>query len=177
MKIFYVHHAQRNMGNSPSQNDKITKLGIKEAKVVGKLFLKLQKKMNIQAIYTSPYYRCLETAKIISKIIKVPVFLDERFNEFNNVHNAVNGKGFDEKGETWIDCQLRIRKALHDIVDKYNEKDTVICVTSGVNISAFISLAYHVQISEKMPFPIVPACSPVGFDIDNSCFENGKNKR
>ena len=50
--------------------------------------------------------------------------------------------------------------------------DTVICVTSGVNITAFIGLAYKIPASENMPFPWVPSCSPIGFEIDKSCFSN-----
>lgn len=174
MKIFYVHHAQRDMGNPPSQNDKITDLGRREAEIVGEEFLKLQNKLKIKAIYTSPYYRCAETARIINQYINVPVYEDNRLNEFNNVHNAIKGNKSENKGESWLDCQLRIRDSIRDIVKKYKDDETVLCVTSGVNISAFITLAYKIQPSENMPFPIVPLCSPVGFDIDIDCFEKAK---
>ena len=74
------------------------------------------------------------------------------------------------KTETWSECQTRIRNAIKDIVDKYDNNDTVICVTSGVNITAFIGLAYRIPVSENMPFPWVPSCSPIGFEIDESMF-------
>ena len=37
MEIFYVHHALRQKGNPPSQDDKIQPLGIKDAEIVAQL--------------------------------------------------------------------------------------------------------------------------------------------
>ena len=75
-----------------------------------------------------------------------------------------------EKTETWLECQLRIREAVKDIINNYDDKDAVICVTSGVNITAFIGLAFKINPSDDCPFPWVPSCSPIGFDIDKNCF-------
>ena len=170
MKIIYVHHALREKGNPPSQDDKIQPLGIKDAEIVAELFKILSEKTNLRAIYTSPYYRCAKTAEIINKHTQVPVYNEPRFNEFNNVFELIEGDKTIIKTETWLDCQLRIRDAIKDIVDKYDDNDTVICVTSGVNITAFIGLAYKIPASENLPFPEVPSCSPIGFEIDKSCF-------
>lgn len=64
MKIIYVHHAHRKMGNPPSQDDDITELGKQDAKLVGELLvLAREKGTNIKAIYTSPFKRCIKTAK------------------------------------------------------------------------------------------------------------------
>ena len=142
MKIIYVHHALREKDNPPSQDDKIQPLGIKDAEIVAELFKILSEKTNLRAIYTSPYYRCAKTAEIINKHTQVPVYNEPRFNEFNNIFEVIEGDKTIIKTETWLDCQLRIRDAIKDIVDKYDDNDTVICVTSGVNITAFISLAF-----------------------------------
>ena len=37
MKIIYVHHALRQVGNPPTQDDKLQPLGIKDAKIASKL--------------------------------------------------------------------------------------------------------------------------------------------
>ena len=171
MRIIYVHHALRQKGNPPSQNDKIQPLGIKDAKIVAELMKMMAEHSSVKAIYTSPYYRCAKTAELINKYIKVPIYDEPRFNEFNNVFNAVVGDKTITKTETWLECQTRIRSALKDIVNKYDDADTVICVTSGVNITAFISLAFKIPPSEDLPFPLVPSCSPIGFDIDKNCFK------
>lgn len=170
MKIIYVHHALREKGNPPSQDDKIQPLGLQDAEIVAELMKKMSEYSNIKAIYTSPYFRCAKTAEIINKHINVPIYEDPRFNEFNKVFDIIEGNKTITKTESWIDCQIRIREAIKDIVFKYDDNDTVICVTSGVNITAFISLAFKIQPSENLPFPMVPSCSPIGFDIDKDCF-------
>lgn len=170
MKIIYVHHALREKGNPPSQNDNIQPLGEKDAEIVAELLKMMPEKYNVKAIFTSPYYRCAKTAEIINSYIQVPIFEEPRFNEFNNVFNVVEGKKSTGKTESWLECQLRIRDAIKDIVDKYEDKGAVVCVTSGVNITAFISLAFKIKPSEDLPFPMIPSCSPIGFDIDKSCF-------
>lgn len=172
MKIFYVHHALRQLGNPPSQEDKLEPLGIKDAENTAELFkiMSEKSKSKIKAIYTSPYYRCAKTAQIINRYIDVPIFEEPRFNEYNKVFEVVKGDKIVTLTETWQECQLRIREAIKEIVFKYNDDDIVICVTSGVNITAFIGLAYKIPASDKLPFPWVPSCSPIGFDIDKSCF-------
>lgn len=69
MKIIYVHHALRDVGNPPSQDDKIQPLGIKDAETTAKLLkiMSEQSKSTFKAIYTSPYYRCSKTAEIINR--------------------------------------------------------------------------------------------------------------
>lgn len=172
MKIIYIHHALRAVGNPPTQNDGIQPLGIKDAETTAELLKGMsdKSKSTFRAIYTSPYYRCLETAKLINKYINLPIYEEPRFNEFNKVFEVIQGDKSITKTETWSECQTRIRNAIKDIVDKYDNNDTVVCVTSGVNITAFIGLAYKIPVSENMPFPWVPSCSPIGFEIDKSCF-------
>lgn len=170
MKIIYVHHANRALGNPPSQNDDLTDVGVRDAELVAELFKNALGKTNFKAIYTSPYLRCKKTAKIINKYINVPIYDEPRFNEFKTVFELVKGKHIKKNQETWLDCQLRIREAIKDIVNRYEDSDTVICVTSGVNITAFISLAFKIEPNENLPYPLVPSCSPIGFDIDKNSF-------
>ena len=161
MKIIYVHHGLRDRGNPPSDNDGLLELGKVDAELVAEFLLMAKNNgQNIKAIYTSPFRRCKETAEIINKHLQVEIIDEPRFNEF---------KG-ETSGETWVECLNRISDGIYNIVNAYDESDTVVCVTSGVNISAFISLAYGVPISDKIPFPNVPSCSPIGFEIDENCF-------
>lgn len=172
MKIIYVHHALRNVGNPPSQEDGILPLGLKDAEITAEILKTMsdKSKSEFKAIYTSPYFRCKKTAGIINTHINLPIFEDPRFNEFNKVFDVIEGNKTITKTETWSECQMRIREAIKDIVFNYDDNDTVICVTSGVNITAFIGLAYKIPISENMPFPWVPSCSPICFEIDKNCF-------
>ena len=174
MKIFYVHHALRDKGNPPTQEDGLKELGVEDAKLVAQIFEGYKEFLNFRAIYTSPYFRCKETARLINETFNLPIYDEPRFNEFIAVHYAVKGVKGMEATETWAECQTRIQDAIKDIVNKYdegNKKDAVICVTSGVNITAFIGLAYRISANENLPFPWVPSCSPIGFEIDKSFFK------
>ena len=141
MNIIYVHHALREVGNPPTQDDKIQPLGIKDAETTAELLkgMKEKSKSKFKAIYTSPYFRCAKTAEIINKYLNLPIYEEPRFNEFKNVFEAVQNGTTVSNTETWTECQTRIRDAIKDIVNTYDDNDTVICVTSGVNITAFSS--------------------------------------
>lgn len=93
MKIIYVHHALRQKGNPPTQNDDIQPLGIKDAENTAEL-LKIMSdnsKSEFKAIYTSPYYRCAKTAELINKHINLPIYEEPRFNEFVQVFEVLQG--------------------------------------------------------------------------------------
>lgn len=165
MKIFYVHHALRDTGNPPTQDDGLKELGIEDAKITSKIFENGTKYFDIKAIYTSPFFRCKETARIINENLNVEIIEDERFNEFGSVCYE------DNKKETWEECQCRIMNAIKDIVFKYDEKDAILCVTSGVNLTAFINIAYNLKPSNAHPFPMVSSCSPIGFEINKNNFK------
>ena len=159
-----MHHAYRDRGNPPTQEDGITELGRKDAEIVADLFKDFNENYPIKAIYSSSFYRCMETARIVNQHINAHIIEDERFNELGSV--IVNG----EK-ETWVDCQRRLLNAIKEIVYSHNDEDSVICVTSGVKLTAFISLAYGINPSNSLPFPMVPSCSPIGFNITKESFE------
>ena len=124
MNIVYVHHAERDHGRRdiPRQEQDITEDGIMEAKL-------LMKKMHLihpTVIYSSPYLRCVHTSEILNEEVQLPIIMDNRLNEFNP------GK------ETFQEFLERNMNCIDDIIQKYGEDDTVLCVTSGVNLSAFM---------------------------------------
>lgn len=154
MKIIYVHHAERNVGKY--HNDKelrqledITENGIKDAELVAELF----KNAKVRAVYSSPYLRCMHTANIINKYIKAPIFEENRFNEMSGE-------------ETWVKFLKRNMSAIDDIVKKYGEDDIIICVTSGVNFSAFVCYFYEITPTSKTTWSQGINCSPINFYIN-----------
>ena len=152
MKIIYVHHGNRNVCNSPTQQDDLTELGYKDCEIVAELLANVKIKDKIKAIYTSPYFRCKETAEIINKFLNAPIIDDDRLNEF------------DSKSETWVDLQNRVNDCIDDILKKFDDNDMIICVTSGVNIVSLINKAYGLPSSNDAPFIGVPNCCPIIFD-------------
>lgn len=163
MKIIFVHHAHRAVGNPPCRDDDLTELGYEDAKLNAKLL----KQIDVKAFYTSPYFRCRRTADILNAGRNLPVFEDDRLNEFGMMK-------LDNQKETWVDLQTRIMQTVKDIVYKYSEDDKVIVVTSGVNVVGFLNLVYGVKQSKKAPFIGIPSCSPLIFDIDKSHFKRVK---
>ena len=155
MKIIYVHHGNRLKSNPPTQDDDLTKLGYKDCELVAELFNNEKIKNSIKAIYTSNFFRCTKTAEIINTHLNLQIMQDSRLNEFGSFEN-----------ETWVDCQNRIINCLDDIIEIYNEQDIVICVTSGVNIGAFICKSFNIKPSENTPFLGVPSCSPIIFEFE-----------
>lgn len=155
MQLLYVHHAERDRSNKniDRQLQDITENGIKEAQLLAEKL----KQINITAIYTSPYLRCTHTAKIINQYNNAPIYEDERFNEMKN-------------GETWKELQIRNMNAIDDIINKYNEDDFIICVSSGVNLSAFIYYFTKQKPSNDNPWIQAVTITPVLFSTNNTCF-------
>lgn len=152
MQILYVHHAERdhNNKNVDRQQQDITDNGIIEANLLAEKI----KNINIKAIYTSPYLRCIHTAKIINKHNNAPIYEENRFNEMKNE-------------ETWKEFSNRNMEAIDDIIKKYNNDDFIICVSSGVNLSPFIYYFNNIEPSNDSPKIQAVSISPVLFSTNN----------
>lgn len=150
MKIIYMHHAERNISenNNPElkQYEDITEVGIQEAELLSKRL----KNQNITAIITSPYLRCKHTAEIINKYHNSPIIEDERFNEMNS-------------REEWKDLLKRNMEAIDNAVNKYTDDDTIVCITSGVNFSAFVCYFYGIEPTNDVPWSQAGDISPIIF--------------
>lgn len=160
MRIIYVHHAQRDKSKGMNQDNDLTDFGYRDVKLQAELLSSIGEN-KIKAIYTSPYYRCKKTAEILNEKLNLPIYDDERLNEFEA----------SLKKETWTNVQIRMSDCIRDIVEKHDENAYVICVTSGVNVAAFINLAYKLKPSENAPFIWISSCSPLCFNIDKSNFD------
>ena len=151
MKIIYMHHAERNVCNDNIDDDSkqledITEMGEKEAELLAERL----KNQNVTAIVTSPYLRCKHTANIINKYHNSPIIEEVRFNEMM-------------KGEEWKSLLKRNMNAIDDIVKKFNDDDTIICITSGVNFSAFVCYFYGIKPNNKVPWSQAYDISPIVF--------------
>ena len=158
MQIIYIHHGFIDKSTPHSQQKSLHKLGKKDVKLVAELLNIFQAQSNsIKAIYSSPYLRCEQTAKIANKHLKLDIVYDDRLNEI-------------EKTETLVDLYARTREFVADIVHKYDKKDSAVCVTSGLNIVPFIFLSYNLPMHNDMPTIGVPSCSPIVLTFDKENF-------
>lgn len=155
MKILYVHHAERDHINKTvdRQLQDITENGIKEASLLAEKL----KNINIKAIYTSPYLRCMHTAEIINKYNHAPIYEEDRLNEMKTE-------------ETWKEFSIRNMNAIDDIIKKHNDNDFIICISSGVNLSAFIYYFNNITPTNDSPIMQAVSISPVLFTTDNKVF-------
>ena len=154
MKIIYVHHGNRKKGNPSTQDDDLTEIGYKDCEVVAEILNDDKLKPRVKAIYTSPYFRCRKTAEIINKYLNVDIINDDRLNEYVG-----------SSSESWTDVQCRIIDIIDEIVEKYDDDDVVICVTSGVNVAGFIIKSFGLETGQDTPFLWIPSCSPIIFDF------------
>lgn len=154
MKIIYMHHAERDKSSNAEWGslertfDDITEIGKKQAELLAERF----KNEKISAIISSPYLRCMHTAEIINKYHNIQIKQDSRFNEI-------------QKNEEWESLLKRNMEAIDDIVKSYSDDDAILCVTSGVNISAFICYTYNIIPTNDVPFSQACDISPVVFNI------------
>lgn len=150
MKIIYCHHAQRDVNPKTrrSQDDDLTENGIKDAELVSELL----SKEKLTAIYTSNFYRCKKTAQIINRAFGVPIIEEPRFNEVGSF-----------EGEEWKESLQRNMEALDNIVTKYNDDAVILCVTSGINLSAFVCWNLDAKPHKNFPFMGATNCAPIEF--------------
>lgn len=154
MKIVYMHHAERDKssdsewGSFERTFDDITEIGKKQAELLAQRL----KNEKISAIVSSPYLRCMHTAEIINKYHNLEIKEDSRFNEI-------------QKDEEWISLLKRNMEAIDEIVKSHSDDEIILCVTSGVNISAFICYTYNIVPSNDVPWSQACDISPVIFDI------------
>ena len=161
MKVIYMHHAERdskkeNIGHSELRMlEDITERGIKEAEIVAD---KLQGRTDVKAIYTSPYLRCVHTSEIVNSNIDVPIIEDERLNEI-------------QKGENWKVFLERNIDILSELDKQYGKDDTIICMTSGVNLTAFICYFYNIQPTDNTIESQAFGISPINFVSNSSLLD------
>lgn len=154
MRLIYMHHAERNMSSNAEWGilertfDDITDAGKKRVEFLAER-LKSEK---ITAIITSLYLRCKRTAEIMNKYHNLKIIEDDRFNEI-------------QREEEWENLLKRNMDAIDDIVNKYTDDSVIICVTSGVNISAFICYTYNITPSNDIPWSQAVDLLPVIFNI------------
>lgn len=150
MQLIYLHHTERDYKSSEVRAEhNITKNGIINAELIGQA---MKDNIKIDAIFTSPYLRCKRTAEIINEYVKAPLIEDNRLNEWN-------------KPESKTEFLKRNVDAISDIVNKYKGTDSkIICVSSGVNLTAFVCHYYNIKINKNTKLINHGMSAPIIFD-------------
>jgi len=115
----------------------LTEEGVEQIKrVIPKL-----KKLGIDLIYSSDFFRTKQTAEIIAKELKLKVNFDRRLRDINlGIYHGrpkeeyfrdfpISEERFEKKlpkGESWLHCQMRMTEFLKEIDKKYQDKKILI---------------------------------------------------
>ena len=90
--------------------------------------------------------------------IDVPIIEDERLNEI-------------QKGENWKVFLERNIDILSELDKQYGKDDTIICMTSGVNLTAFICYFYNIQPTDNTIESQAFGISPINFVSNSSLLD------
>ena len=148
MLIVYMHHADRDLSKGQNQDNPITEHEKREADAIGDIFG--TRKFPVTCIYTGDYVRYHQTNELINKHLQVPIYNDSRLNEID-----CTGKEYEK----------RIHNFIHDIIVKHNNDEIVICMTSGVALTCFMSYFMKEPI-KGFSYAQGTTVSPVNFCYD-----------
>ena len=141
--IYFVRHAQPDHEWKDDRTRPLTDEGKMDAKQVMEFF----KGKKIDAFYSSPYKRSVETIKETAELFEMEIKTDERFRERQkgengNVHGMFEKRWADltyheEGGESIAMVQERNIAALRDIL-KENRGKTIVIGTHGTALSSIL---------------------------------------
>jgi alpha-ribazole phosphatase len=158
MRFIFVRHGKTHFNEiNLTQgwcDSPLSKVGIKQVENISKQLEQYQ----IDKAYTSPLGRAVQTANIILSKKEVEPIYEERFKEVNfgilegistelvrklNIESPDWLEDLDMdyrpyEGEDIHDVILKHRKALQEIIEDCNEKDTVLIVGHGCSLYGFI---------------------------------------
>ena len=170
MRFIFVRHGKTHFNEiNLTQgwcDSPLSKVGIKQVENISKQLEQYQ----IDKAYTSPLGRAVQTANIILSKKEVEPIYEERFKEVNfgilegistelvrklNIESPDWLEDLDMdyrpyEGEDIHDVILKHHKALQEIIEDCNEKDTVLIVGHGCSLYGFIQ-SFLPQQSFKLP--------------------------
>lgn len=145
--VYFVRHAKPDYSVRDDFNRPLTLEGIRDAKKVEEVLAC----RNIEAVYSSPYIRAIDTLKGFAEnrnmeIKTIEDFCERRFGEWVALedfksYSSKQWCDFDYKlknGESLREVQDRNIKALHKVIDKNGDKNVAIG-THGTALSTIIN--------------------------------------
>lgn len=168
MIILFIRHAE-------AKNDKLTKIGKKQARLLGKQ----QEDYEFSKIYCSPTKRCLDTAKSYNKSRKIPLEIDGRINEREQLETAPKTK----YEQIWYDNYLnpkfsalepegckefleRVYEFLHEkIFEHYQKNENFVMVSHSGIFYAVMSYFSKAKKGDNINWYKLGNASKVYFEI------------
>jgi broad specificity phosphatase PhoE len=186
-KLILVRHGEtktnvRGKIHKYSDSEQLTTIGIAQIEKTSKAL----REYDPFAVYCSKEKRAVESAKVISDKLKIPLFevdgLEERnwgnyaglsFQEIKK-RAGMDKMSFEERytfnppnGESWKETEERLLKTLNEILSKNKDKNTVL-VTHGGSIRIYMPTLLGVDKEESYKY------DPDNASISVFDYENGK---
>lgn len=167
--VYFIRHAEPIHSWKDDRTRPLTPDGSLDSIKLPSLF----ENVKIDAIYSSPYKRCLDTIRCLAEFLQLSIATDERLRErkvgisSNNLDMLIKRwekKSFAENnGESIDSVQNRNIEALHDILSK-NKDSSIIIGTHGTALSSILnyydsSFGYNDFLRIKYFMPYVMKCS------------------
>lgn len=175
MTTFYLlrHGAKENLEGDPP----LSQVGIKQAEITAK-YLAHKK---IHTVYVSPMKRTRQTAEIINRILKLPIFTDDRLKERMN-WGDIKGQSFDQFMEEWtkadkdryyepipgnssVKTGQNMKYVLDEVAESYPNKNILVLTHGGAiydflrNVFPGDKLPLIVNQSENIQYMEISECS------------------
>lgn len=143
MEIIFIRHAEkRELGEDPS----LTERGIKQAEYLTK---ELSKFKTFDKLYCSDLDRAKQTAKIISKKIKVKPRIEKSLNEFKSETLKENRSNWDNKEKTHYKDLISFLKR---ITKNPNEKKKILIIAHGITNRIILSFFLKLNMKRLIQF-------------------------
>lgn len=198
MKLYITRHGEtlwniekRFQGRKDSP---LTNIGKKQAELLGKSL----KHVQFDKCFTSPSFRCYETADIILKRSEneiVKSIKDERLTEIyladwegklvSKMKELYKEelylfwhepeRFYNKNGENFIDVKKRVKSFLKEIIDKYNDLNNILIVTHATPLKMIMSIFENRDLSElwNPPFMKNTALNIIEINNEVKILKNG----
>lgn len=142
MKIYLVRHGEK---ESEGENPALTKKGIKQAKALAKRLNKIK----FDEFYCSDLNRAKQTAKIVSKRIKLKPKIESSLNEFESSDIKKNLSSWDEEQRKRY---FKLKSFLNKISKEPNEKRNILIICHGITNRIILSHFLNIEMKKMIVF-------------------------
>lgn len=141
MEIIFIRHAEK---EETGEDPYLTKKGIKQARHLANRL----KKENFSEFYCSNMNRAKQTAKIVSKIIKIKPKIEKSLNEFKSEMLINKNKWNREEGGHYHG----LISFLKNITKKPNDKKSILIIAHGVTNRIILSYFLGLNLKKIIQF-------------------------
>ncbi len=145
-RLYLVRHAHHaGQGRIAGPESPLTALGVRQARALARRL----RGLDFRALYSSPYLRALETARVLARALGTEVRVDERLREWeagawtglsaqelellpDGLRPARDPNFAPPDGESALDVQRRVQDVLDDIRRRHSEGNVLLVSHSGV---------------------------------------------